>query len=263
MPTLQINCFLYFVCSCPTSLKPLWSLPKYSYATGTVLVTQLLKESRQQIYRLKLNNNQETPWQPHRAVTWCARAQGEERLKSCGEACGSSWPPQEPAATTLKGSSGCYGEGDTEIHPPRLRRGEGKVALGSDHKIQGEEPLAKESWDRSGGAEEPMHGLLGHWSHFVQFTLMNLSIPQAGASSSPGAPLLLFLPSSGLLQALVSSVAVLVSMEIKTREAGFHQNHIKTQFCLKWIILLYFLSFFFFCTMLYRWSWIYFNDSDL
>lgn len=118
MSTLQISCFLYFVCNCPTSPKPLWSLPKYSYATGPVLVTQLPKGSRQEIYRLKLNNNQETPWQPHEAVTWCAGAQGEERLKSCGEACGSSWPPQEPAATTLKGSSGCYGQGDTEIHPP-------------------------------------------------------------------------------------------------------------------------------------------------
>jgi len=34
-------------------------------------------------------------------------------------------------------------------------------------------------------------------------------------------------------------------MEIKASEAGFHQNHIKTQFCPKWIILLSFLSFFF------------------
>lgn len=31
------------------------------------------------------------------------------------------------------------------IHQLRLRQGEGKVALDSDHKIQGEEPLAKES----------------------------------------------------------------------------------------------------------------------
>lgn len=80
---------------------------------------------------------------------------------------------------------------------------------------------------------------------------MNLSIPQAQASSSPSVPLLLFLPSSGLLQAVVSSVVVLVSMEIKTREAGFHQNHIKTQFCLKWIIL-FFSLILSFCTMQYR-----------
>lgn len=38
-------------------------------------------------------------------------------LESWGKPCESSRPPQEPAATTLTGSSGCCGEGDTEVHP--------------------------------------------------------------------------------------------------------------------------------------------------
>lgn len=52
------------------------------------------------------------------------------------------------------------------------------------------------------------------------------------------------LPSTALSWAAVSSSALLVSMEMAARAAGFHQNRIKTQFCPKWIILLSFLSFF-------------------
>ena len=46
-------------------------------------------------------------------------------------------------------------------HQLRPSRGEGKAGLGSDHKMQGEEPLGKGSQDRSGGAEGPMGSFLG------------------------------------------------------------------------------------------------------
>lgn len=135
--------------------------------------------SRQQhVYRLKLNNNEETPWQPHGAVIWHARVWGEEGFQELGW---SLWAHNHPRSQQAPRSQGAQAATEKAIlrstHQLRPRQGEGKARLGSDHKIQGEEPLGKESWDRSGGAERPTGGFLGQWPHFVQFMLTNLSIP--------------------------------------------------------------------------------------
>lgn len=129
--------------------------------------------------------------------------EGKRDINSWDEPWECSQSPQQVTATMLTRSSGCLRR--THWDPP--------ISWDCDGERQSSPALLntkfreKSHWekkvDRPGSAEGFTGGLLGQWTHFVHFMLMNLCLPQAPASSSPSTPLLL-LPSSALLQAMLS-----------------------------------------------------------
>lgn len=204
MSFLQINCSLCFVGRCPTSLKLLWALPKYSHTAGPVLVPSCWKEGnsrQQQVHRSELNNHQETPWQPQGAMTCNARAGGEKGHQELG------WSLRMLTITPADNSLHAYKELLEKgilwsIHQLRLGWGKTKEPCTLEHKIQGEEPLGKESrqtWKCRGvhgwpfGSVNPFCSLHAH--EFVSPPGTGQLITQHTAA---------VLPSSALLQAMVS-----------------------------------------------------------
>lgn len=101
-------------------------------------------------------------------------------LESWGKPCESSRPPQEPAATTLTGSSGCCGDGDTEVHPStEAEMGRRQSSAGLWPQNSGRRVLGKRKLRQIGRCGGTQGWLFGQWPHFVQFMLRNLSIPQS------------------------------------------------------------------------------------